>query len=252
MHDAAQKGFACQSAAYERGRPDYPVGLSGWLGTALHLGPGQRVLDLGAGTGKFTRRLLDQGAEVLAVEPVAAMRDRLHQALPLVRALDGTAEALPLTDASIDAVLCAQAFHWFANAAALREMRRVLRPGGRLGLVWNVRDESVDWVAAITAIITPFEGDAPRYHSGRWREPFAGQSLFGPLQGSTLPHVHEGPFDEVVVDRFLSVSFIAAQPEAQRRVVEAELRTLPQRFAPLRAARIRFPYRTEAWVTERL
>lgn len=252
MHEAARKGFAAQSAAYERGRPEYPAELAGWLRDVLGVRSGHRVLDLGAGTGKFTKRLLALQAEVVAVEPVAAMRERLQTALPGVRALAGTAEALPLPDGSVDAVVCAQAFHWFANGQALREMHRVLRPGGRLGLVWNVRDARVDWVAAITALITPYEGDAPRHHSGRWREPFAEQSLFGPLQLDHFDHAHEGGFDEVVMDRFRSVSFIAAQAEPVRRETEAALRRLPEQYAALRAPCIRFPYRTEAWWAERL
>lgn len=252
LHRAAAQGFASASAAYARGRPDYPQALHDWLSTPLSTRGGARWLDLGAGTGKFTRQLMGRGAEVLAVEPVAAMRERLQQALPELEVLDGRAESMPLPDASVDAIVCAQAFHWFANTAALREMHRVLRPGGRLLLVWNVRDASVDWVAAITELISPYEGDAPRHHSGRWREPFEKQPWFGALQRTEFAHAHEGDFNEVVVDRFLSVSFIAALPEAQQRAIEAELRALPQRFAALSASRIRFPYRTEAWVAERL
>ena len=252
MHEAAATGFARQSEAYQRGRPDYPAALSQWLHDELGLKPGCQALDLGAGTGKFTALMGASGAQVVAVEPVEAMRQRLSAALPTVPVLAGTAEALPLPDESLDAVVCAQAFHWFANPQALREMHRVLRPAGRLGLVWNVRDEAVDWVAAITALITPYEGDAPRFHTGRWREPFAEQSLFGPLQRSVFEHVHEGDFDTVVVDRFLSVSFIAALPPSARAEVEAELRRLPERYSALREASIRFPYRTKAWVAERL
>ncbi len=253
MHEAARQGYAAGSGAYERGRPEYPAGLLDWLREELRLGPGAQALDLGAGTGKFSRLALQTGAAVSAVEPVDAMRERLAQALPSVHALAGSAEALPLDSASVDAVLCAQAFHWFANAAALRETHRVLRPGGRLGLVWNVRDERVDWVAAITELFRPHEGDAPRFHTGRWRQPFAAlPARFGPLRQQAFMHGHEGGFDEVVVDRCLSVSFIAALPEAERRGFEAQLRELPQRFPALRAPRIVFPYRTEAWVAERL
>ena len=108
----------------------------------MGLGSGRRVLDLGAGTGKFTKYLLATGAEVVAVEPVVAMRERLTAAFPRVRALSGQAEAIPLGDATVDAVVCAQAFHWFATPAALAEIVRVLRPGGQLGLIWNVRDET--------------------------------------------------------------------------------------------------------------
>jgi SAM-dependent methyltransferase len=121
------------------------------------------VADVGAGTGKFTPLLAATGADVIAIEPVDAMRAQIVARQPTVRALPGTAQALGLPGASLDAIVCAQAFHWFADRAALDEFARVLKPGARLGLVWNVRDESVDWVAALTRIMTPYEGDAPRF-----------------------------------------------------------------------------------------
>ena len=252
IHDAAQRGYTSASDSYQRGRPEYPEALAGWLDAALGAREGARVVDLGAGTGKFTKLLARTGASITAVEPVDAMRARLAESLPDVRALGGTAEAIPLEDGAADVVVCAQAFHWFANVQALREMHRVLRPGGRLGLVWNVRDESRDWVAAITEIITPYEGDAPRFYKGTWKQPFEGQSLFGPLQRTVLPHSHVGTFDQVVIDRILSVSFIASLPETEQHVVAQRLRALRDRFAELRAPTIAFPYATEAWLSERL
>ena len=132
---AAYKGLARSVAAYERGRPGYPRAAVDFL-ARLRLGPGRTVVDLAAGTGKLTRLLLATGAEVVAVEPVAEMR----AALPAgARTVDGTAEAMPLTTASADAVAVAQAFHWFDGDAALAEIHRVLRPGGALALVWNRR-----------------------------------------------------------------------------------------------------------------
>src|SRR5690606_37054894 len=103
--------------------------------------------DLGAGTGKFVPRLLETGARVVAVEPVAAMRAEFARRHPGVELHGGSAEAIPLADASMDAVVCAQSFHWFATARALSGIRRVLVRGGVLGLAWNVRDETVPWVA---------------------------------------------------------------------------------------------------------
>ncbi|PIM52976.1 SAM-dependent methyltransferase [Roseateles chitinivorans] len=252
IHDAAQRGYASASDSYQRGRPEYPEALGAWLGETLGVGPGARVLDLGAGTGKFTKLLARTGASVTAVEPVDTMRARLSEALPGVRALAGTAETIPLPDGDIDVLTCAQAFHWFANAQALREMHRVLRPGGRLGMVWNVRDESIDWVAAITGVITPYEGDAPRFYKGTWRQPFEGQALFGPLQRAVFPHSHVGTFEQVVIDRILSVSFIAALPEQERQSVADRLRSLKTHHAALREPTIAFPYATEAWIAERL
>lgn len=251
VHSAARRGFEQQAAAYERGRPDYPAALDGWLREALVLGPGRRVADVGAGTGKFVPRLLATGAEVLAVEPVDAMRAALTQRLPQVQALAGTAQAIPLEHGALDALVCAQAFHWFATREALDEFARVLRPGGRLGLVWNVRDESVDWVAALTALITPYEGDAPRFHKGDWRRAFP-HPAFGPLHETQFEHVHEGPPEQVVMDRTLSVSFIAALPDAERAAVRARIQQLIDTHRALRGqAVVRFPYRTLVCMAER-
>lgn len=251
VHAAARQGFEKQVAAYARGRPGYPPALARWLRNAVGLAPGLVAADVGAGTGKFTPLLAATGAEVIAVEPVDAMRAALQAALPGVRAVPGTAQALPLPDASLDAIVCAQAFHWFATRATMDEFARVLKPGGRLGLVWNVRDESVDWVAELTRIITPHEGDAPRFHKGTWRQAFP-HPTFSPLQESVFRHVHEGPPREVVADRFLSVSFIAALPATERARVCAQIEALIERHPALRGqAVVRFPYRTRAFVCVR-
>jgi SAM-dependent methyltransferase len=184
---------------------------------------------------------------VIAVEPVAEMREQLIADLPGVRALAGTAQALPLADASVQAVVCAQAFHWFATGAALEEIHRVLRPGGRLGLVWNVRDETVDWVAAMTEILSPYETGTPRFRSGDWRLPFTGR-LFTDLEETCFPHQHVGPARAVIVDRMLSVSFIAKLPAAERARVEARLLDLIATHPDLRDREtIAAPYQTRAF-----
>jgi SAM-dependent methyltransferase len=247
VHHSAAIGFSNRAAAYARGRPDYPVAIDGWLTTHLGLEPGRMALDLGAGTGKFTGRLLSTGASVRAVEPVAAMRAQFADALPMVPIEDGTAEAIPFPDSSLDAVVCAQSFHWFATAAALAEIRRVLKPGGALGLIWNVRDERVDWVAAISDILAPFEGDTPRFAKGDWRRPFPAAG-FSALDEQSFPYEHRGPADTVIVDRMLSVSFIGAMADEDRGRVEARLRHLIDRHPALAGRKeVAFPYRTQAY-----
>ena len=251
VHDAAARGFAAAADAYVRGRPDYPPALDAWLRERVLPAPGKTVVDLGAGTGKFVPRLATTGARIVAIEPVAAMRARLGAAFPAVDVRDGTAEAMPLADASIDAVVCAQAFHWFATAAALAEIARVLRPGGVLGLVWNVRDESVPWVRRMTAVLEPYEGDVPGYR-GDWRRVFPA-AAFGPLDECRFAHEHVGSPERVIVDRVLSVSFIAALPAAERVVVEGRLRELIA-HEPVLAGRevVAVPYETVAFRAVRL
>ncbi|WHZ11383.1 MAG: SAM-dependent methyltransferase [Burkholderiaceae bacterium] len=252
VHRAAELGFGREAGTYEQGRPDYPAALTGWLAGPLALGPGRTVADVGAGTGKFTRLLEKAGTQVIAIEPVAAMRAQLQALLPEVRALAGSAEAIPLRSESLDTLTCAQAFHWFASKEALDEFRRVLKPGGRLGLVWNVRDESVDWVAQITRIITPYEGDAPRFHSGTWRRPFPHPG-FGELVEQRFTHTHVGPPQRVIVERFLSVSFIAALPPADKAAVRGQLEELIATHPALRGqGEVVFPYRTQAFHCLRL
>ncbi|NWB62651.1 MULTISPECIES: class I SAM-dependent methyltransferase [unclassified Pseudomonas] len=252
VHKSAQQGFSTQAVTYAQGRPDYPRQLTGWLTDALQINPHSTVIDLGAGTGKFTRLLSTVAPTLIAVEPVEAMGAQLHKLLPQVRLLSGTAEAIPLEAATADALVCAQAFHWFSTEAALAEIHRVLKPDGRLGLIWNVRDESVDWVAAITEIITPYEGDTPRFHTGRWREAFTGEYFSAP-EMTCFPYSHVGSPQEVIMDRFLSVSFIAALPPAEKAQVTEQLQSLINTHPALRGREtVAFPYQTQAYRSQRL
>lgn len=141
--------FADVAGAYERGRPGYPREAVRWLaGDGPH-----DVVDLGAGTGKLTRALVGLGHSVTAVEPLDAMRAELEAVVPAARAVAGRAEALPLPDSSADVVASAQAFHWFDHDDALPEIARVLRPSGRIALVWNSRDDRDPWMARLSALI---------------------------------------------------------------------------------------------------
>lgn len=247
IHPAALEGFSQGADAYAHGRPGYPAALLPWLRTALLLGENSAVADLGAGTGKFTELLMQTGARIVAVEPVEAMRARLMQRLPGIRTVAGTAQATTLETGSVDAVTCAQAFHWFASRQTLEEIHRVLAPGGRLGLIWNVRDESCDWVVELAAVIAPYEADTPRFHTGSWQRAFTNES-FSPRELTVFPHQHVGTAQEVIVDRTLSVSFIAALPAAERTLVARKLNALIDSHPQLKGrGEVTFPYRTHAY-----
>jgi SAM-dependent methyltransferase len=247
IHEAAAHGFARAADAYERGRPGYPPAAVEHLCEALEIDPGWAVLDLAAGTGKLTRLLVPTGAELVAVEPVDEMREALVRAVPGVTALAGTAEDLPLAADSVDAVVAGSAFHWFHGDEALAEIHRVLGPGGRLGLLWNVRDESVPWVARLTAIMEPHRGSAPRYQSGAWKEAFRRTAAFSPLRCAEFRHVHRLE-PEAVVARVGSVSFVAALPERERAAVLADVRALLAHDPATRGREVvELPYRTDVW-----
>jgi SAM-dependent methyltransferase len=219
VHEAAAVGFARSAQAYERGRPGYPDAAVDRLVAAL---PGRAVVDLAAGTGKLTRALVARGLDVVAVEPVAEMRAAI--AAP-ARAVEGTAEAIPLADAGVDAVTVAQAFHWFDGPRALAEIHRVLRPGGVLALLWNRRDTRDALQGRITDVLEPHRGDVPAHRDEAWRAVLRDSPLFGPLSEATF--TNEQHVDaEGLADRVGSISFVAAMDAAERERLLAEIRAL--------------------------
>lgn len=208
-------GFTKASHEYERGRPGYPAQAVRWIVERAGLGPGKTVVDLAAGTGKLTRELVASGAEVVAVEPLAEMRDRLAEQLPHVRAVAGRAEASGLESGLADAITVAQAFHWFANEEALEEMHRLLRPGSLLFLVWNRRQLEDPLQASISRLTLPHLKDAPSYGSGEWRRVMGKSPLFAP-DGEHQSTFSQPVDRERLVDRVASTSYIAELPDEVR------------------------------------
>ena len=247
IHEQASTGFQRAADAYERGRPEYPPAAVEHLVKTLGIGSTSRVVELGAGTGKFTKAIFSSGADMIAVEPVDAMRNKLVESLPGITIVDGTAEAIPFSDAFADAVVVAQAFHWFRGEEALAEIHRALKPGAGLGLIWNVRDESVEWIRGLTRIIEPYEGSVPRYKSFAWKAPFESSRLFSPLAKAEFAQVQTLSTD-AVEDRVASISFIAALPDSERQTVIESVRELVRKEAETRGLiEIDFPYRTDVY-----
>lgn len=224
--------FGAQAAAYERGRPSYPPEAIDWL---LPSGA-HTVLDLGAGTGKLTTRLVERGLDVIAVDPIPEMLEVLTGALPETPALLGTAEEIPLADDSVDAVLVAQAWHWFDPERAVKEVTRVLRPGGRLGLVWNTRDERMGWVKDLGRII------------GHENDPFTDQvSLPGPFTDIQRHHVEWTSYltPQALIDLVASRSYCITSPaEVRTRTLDRVRELLATHPALVNAAGLALPYVT--------
>jgi ubiquinone/menaquinone biosynthesis C-methylase UbiE len=246
VHETARRGFASAAEIYEESRPTYPDGAIDWLADELELGPDRTVVDLAAGTGKLTRLLTPTGATVIAIEPVDEMRETLAHTTPTAVARRGTAERTGFPDASADAVTVAQAFHWFDGPAALAEIHRILRPRGRLAIVWNVRDLDHPTQRAIENLFAPYRGDTPSHRSGRWRKALDETALFRPTARREFPNPQTLDADSLV-RRVASTSFIADLPDPERDGVLHQARAiaagLPPRFA--------FPYTTEIELFER-
>ena len=211
--------FGVAAVAYAEHRPDYARAAVHW---ALEPAPGSRVLDLGAGTGKLTATLVAAGVETTAVEPDPAMLTELRRALPGVRALPGSAEAIPLTLASVDAVVAGNAMHWFDMDVAGPEIARVLVSGGVLSGLWNVLDDRVDWVAGL-ARVSGREAIGPRDTLAGWRTETAAAHLpkkgaaarFGSPAQAEFPHGQRRTADSLV-ETLATRAGMLVMPEEER------------------------------------
>jgi SAM-dependent methyltransferase len=239
IHRAAAEGFSRSAEAYERGRPRYPAEALALL--TARLPEGAHVLDLAAGTGALTRPLVEAGIDVVAVEPVAEMRAALPAS---VRALEGTAEAIPLGPGEVHAVVVGQAFHWFDGDAALAEIHRVLRPDGVLALFWNRRVESDPVNRAFDRLVDPYREDTPTHRHDAWRAAFARTSLFVSLGEHELPNEQRLDADGLAA-RVGSISFIASLGAAERERVLQRAREIAG------AGTVTVPYRTEVQMWRR-
>jgi ubiquinone/menaquinone biosynthesis C-methylase UbiE len=238
--------FSNAASVYEQARPGYPPVVLEWLGEHLDLGPGRRVLDLAAGTGKLTRGLLQHGATVLAMEPVEGMRQTLAGAVPLAVVVAGVAQAIPLGAGTVDAITVAQALHWFATVPAVREMHRVLRPGSLLAVVWNRRDLTDPLQATLHRLMAPLRGDTPSNESGEWRrvlEDAAGDAAWFVPEAQFHTPWRQSTDVEGVAGRVASVSFVARMDGVARQRLLERARREARRYPPP----LSLPYVTEIY-----
>jgi SAM-dependent methyltransferase len=229
VHPIAGQGFGRAAEPYERGRPSWAPEAVHVLESELPLAPGRVAADVAAGTGKLTRLLVPSGAAVVAVEPVVEMAAVLRRAVPGVPVARGVAERLPLRDASVDAVVVAEAFHWFEVGVALAEVRRVLRPGGGVALLWNQAGaDPTAWQVELGVLLAglrdpglPFVGS----HSRPWGDDVAAAGGFTGLVSRSFPHEQVVEAEDVVAGA-LSTSWVAVRPKAERRRFADDVRRM--------------------------
>ena len=243
--DPMAEAFGPAAADYERARPSYPAQAIETLKSEAGIGPGRRVCDLAAGTGKLTRLLVATGADLVAVEPVRGMRAQLAEVLPEIDVLDGTAESIPLDDESVDAVTVAQAFHWFKFEPALAEIRRVLTPGGSIAILFNQRDERVSWVKTWNDVIEWHSRRIAYYQNTDWTDLLSNGGFVDVGYSST--EWNQPLTRDLLAARVRSVSYIADAPADEQQDYVDRVLALVDGFDET----FSLPYVTHVWFARR-
>jgi ubiquinone/menaquinone biosynthesis C-methylase UbiE len=249
----AERAFGTRAAEYERHRPGWPGEAVDRPFAALDLGARATVVDLAAGTGKLTRELVQRAGEVVAVEPSADMRRQLAASVPGVSVLDGAAEAIPLGDASVDAVFVGEGFHWFATREAVADIARVVRPGGGLALLWNAHHFGHEpWVVEMGKLLdarrAPGVTPVNRKRTGRWRRAFD-ESPFAPLEHWQTRHEQRTDVDGLVA-HIATWSFVGALADEPREALLRDVGELLRERHPS-PGDVAIPYRTDVYWTRR-
>jgi SAM-dependent methyltransferase len=245
LHPLARQ-FAAVADVYDRGRPGYPPEAVSIAARELELVAGDRVADLGAGTGKLTAVLAARGLDVAAVEPLDGMRDRLRATLPAVEAVAATAERLPFADGSLAACFSADAFHWFEPDATAAELHRVLRPRGGVALLWHLpgwESDAPAWWLELVGVLNSARPSHPGFAGEQGRDGFARHGGFAPFSHHTV-RSHFATDREGALAYVQSISYVAGHPERER--VLDEVRAILRDVEPHES-----PVRTDIWLTRR-
>jgi SAM-dependent methyltransferase len=237
LHERRRTSFGAFAGAYDAIRPDWPEPTIAWL--IDQRPPGSQVLDLGAGTGKGTRTLVALGMRPTALDPSPQMLAQLRSRAPDVRTIVGAAEAIPLPDNSVDAVICLQAWHWVDSAVAARECARILRPRGTLGIAWHVRDETVPWVARLSDAVGRREDEVA---TTRGVAPPDLEGPFGPVETQVFDYELTLDVDGVVA-LASSWSYVALADDRDDRL--AAVRRVAESAAV--EGMVRVPHRTQCF-----
>jgi len=242
MPHPAIAAYASRVTEYAAERPGYPKALMSDLPLA------DTIIELGAGTGKFTALLAQTGKRIFAVEPIPELAARIgSERLANVEVLIGSAEAIPVSDRAAGLICCATAFHWFDYVRATGEIVRTLEQGGALALIWNVPDNRTGWVMAFADVLDGYAGSTPRRIHGKWRTIFS-DARFEHVTTNFHPHV-QPMTPSRIVDRAMSVSFIAGLPYRKQQVVRRKITSIVDNepsFAGKNS--IDFPYVTEVHI----
>ena len=250
--DPLAQAFAGIAHEYERGRPEYSSQPVDWAWQELELTDSSQVLDLAAGTGKLSRLLVQRTSHLVAVDPLAGMREVLAEQVPGATVLHGMAEEIPLDDGSMDAVFVAEAFHWFDGDRALREIDRVLGSGGGLVLLFGHSDwEQLPWngefLSRLESVDRPDVRPENRPWTGLWKDAFARTDRFGPLRKRGFSQ--QIPLDvDALVALVRSWSFVAAMPDADRDELLADAARIIRSYG---VEQFDLPSTTDVYLTTR-
>ena len=226
IHEKVHKGYEAKTVdVYEKARPSYPKLATDFIIKTLNLNNNSCVLDMGAGTGKFTRLLEQYNLNITAVEPVQAMIDKFKEVTPNIKIVEGLSTNIPLSNNSIDAIFCAQCFHWFATEETLKEFLRVLKPKGALVLIWTQYDFSCEWLNKLSLMTDKYRNDTPQFKTGKWIDIFNTTKYFKELTKMSFKDYDLDNFvnKQHIWDRVLSVSFISCLSKKEQESLQKEI-----------------------------